>query len=241
MAATRSSREKFEITESLFADDSTLIGWTSELKLGKEVVKQAMKDCEEKCHDGKEESISFGTEAANKTKITGTRIGRKDDLKARVQRGNAAWYKTKKWLWRSKLSMRTQALVVQAVVESTMLFDCMVHTWTATDIQKMQSVPDNAYQWIWNQRPGETEDAEGARKCIRDKRTTGNLVPAGQDRDENPLQDRSHPTHAQRETHQEDNSRHLGPRTRSNRRSQSRYVIVLAENPGRSRNRLDQH
>ena len=50
--------------------------------------------------------------------------------------------------------MRTQALVVQAVVESTMLFDCMVHTWTATDIQKMQSVPDNANRWIWNHKRG---------------------------------------------------------------------------------------
>ena len=154
VAATRAGREKFEITESLFADDSTLIGWTSELKLGKEVVKQAMKDYEEKCHDGKEESISFGTEAANKTRMLETRIGRKDDLKARVQRGNAAWYKTKKWLWRSKQSMRTQALVVQAVEESTTLFDCMVHTWTATEIQKMQSVPDNAYRWIWNHKRG---------------------------------------------------------------------------------------
>ena len=104
MVATRAEREKIEITESLSIG---LIDWTSELKLGKEVVKQAMKDYEEKCHDGKEESISFGTEAANKTRMLGTRIGRKDDLKARVQRGNAAWYKTKKWLWRSKLSMRT--------------------------------------------------------------------------------------------------------------------------------------
>ena len=105
VATTRAGREKFEITESIFADDSTLIGRTSELKPGKEVVKQAMKEYEEKCQDGKEESISYGTEAANKARMLGTRIGRKDDLKARVQRGNAAWYKTKKWLWRSKLSM----------------------------------------------------------------------------------------------------------------------------------------
>ena len=86
MAATRASTEKFENTESLFADDSTLIGWTSELKLEKEVVKQAMKDYEEKCHDRKENSISFGTEAANNTRM----LGRKDDLKARMQLGNAA-------------------------------------------------------------------------------------------------------------------------------------------------------
>ena len=47
--------------------------------------------------------------------------------------------------------------------------------------------------------PGETEDAEGARKCIRDKRTTGNQVHADSDRDENPLQDWPHSTHAERE------------------------------------------
>ena len=74
VAATRAGREKIEITESLFADDSTLIVWTSELKLGKEVVKQAMKDYEEKCYDGKIESISFVTEAANKTRMLGTRM-----------------------------------------------------------------------------------------------------------------------------------------------------------------------
>ena len=118
MVATSADREKFEITERFFADDSKLIGWTNELKLGKEVVKQAMKDYEENCHNGKEEPISFGTEAANKTRMLGTRIGRKDDLKARVQ------------------------------------LDCTVHTWTATDIQEMQSVPDNAYRWIWNHNRG---------------------------------------------------------------------------------------
>ena len=35
-----------------------------------------------------------------------------------------------------------------------MLFDCMVHTWTATEIQKMQNVLDNAYRWIWNHKRG---------------------------------------------------------------------------------------
>ena len=49
-------------------------------------------------------------------------------------------------------------------------------------------------------KPGESEDEEGARKCIRDKRTTGNRVHADQDRDKNPLQDRSHRAHAERET-----------------------------------------
>ena len=83
--------------------------------------------------------------------------------------------------------------------------------------------------------------AEGARKCIRDKRSTGNCVHADQDRDENPLQDRSHPTHAERKLHQKDYSRYLGPRTRSKRRPQTRYVMVLAETPVRTRNRLGQH
>ena len=148
---TRSStQEKFILVDSLFADDSTLIGWNSELREGKTAFKEALAQFEEKCHDGKEENISFASEAANKTRMLGTRIGKNEDKVARIKRGYCAWYKIKRWLWKSTLSKRTQAIAVQARVESTMLFDSAVRPWSKTDINKMQSVVDKAYRHIWN-------------------------------------------------------------------------------------------
>ena len=146
--------ETINITDTLFADDSTLIGWTDELKTGKEVVKESMLDFEEKCHDGKEESIAFGTEGAQSTRMLGTLLGRKEDCNARTKRGNAAWAKVRKWLWRSTLSKRTKALVIQAVVESTMLFDSNARSWRQSDIKRLQSVADRCYRFIWNNGKG---------------------------------------------------------------------------------------
>ena len=70
------------------------------------------------------------------------------------KRRYCAWYKIKRWLWKSTLSKRTQAIAVQATVESTMLFDSAVRPWSKTDINKMQSVVDKAYRHIWNSGRG---------------------------------------------------------------------------------------
>ena len=72
-------REDFLITESLFADDSTLIGWLDELRTGKEAVKKSMLDFEEKCHDGKEEVLAFGIADGDSIRMLGTT--------ARIKRG----------------------------------------------------------------------------------------------------------------------------------------------------------
>ena len=154
--AQSSASETFMITDSLFADDSTLIGWKSELKRGKEVSKAQMLMFEEKCHDGKEEMLTFANKGSEDIRMLGTRVGKKRDLAARIKRGYVAWAKVKKWLWKSKLSKRTQAVIVQAVVESTMLFDSIVRAWTKTDCQKLQTVADRAYRFIWNDGRGKT-------------------------------------------------------------------------------------
>ena len=145
-----SNKCNFILEDSLFADDTSLLGWTEELVIGKEVIKKKMMEFEEKCHDGKEESITFATTSAQKTRMLGTLIGKREDRGARIKRGYHAWSKVKQWLWNSSLSKRTRALVVQAVVESTLLFDCSVRAWTPTDIQKFQSVADRAYRFVWN-------------------------------------------------------------------------------------------
>ena len=67
----------YEDYDSLFADDSTLIGWSDELETGKQRFKEAMLLFEETCHDGKGEYIKFG-KGANKTRVIGD-----DDRKKR--------------------------------------------------------------------------------------------------------------------------------------------------------------
>ena len=109
---------------------------------------------EEKCHDGKEETIWFASETAENTRMLGTLIGKKKDREARIRRANGAWAKVKKWLWKSKLSKRTRALVVQAVVESSLLFDCNARPWTVGDLNRFQSVVDRFYRYIWNNGKG---------------------------------------------------------------------------------------
>ena len=151
-----SMREEFRITESLFADDSTLIGWLEELMEGKEVVKRNMLNFEEKCHDGKEEVLPFATSEANPIKMLGTKVGKKDDVALRIKRGNCAWARVRRWLWRSNLKKRTKAIIVQAVVESSMLFDCNVRGWSTTDTKRLQSVADKAYRFVWNSGRGLT-------------------------------------------------------------------------------------
>ena len=155
-ALRSSTQEVFRLEESLFADDSTLLGWTEELAVGKETVKAEMMKFEEKCHNGKEEYIAFGSETANCTRMLGTLIGRKQDRAARIKRGYWAWSKVRRWLWKTKVSKRTKAIIVQAVVESTMLFDCSARAWTVTDMAKMQSMADKCYRWIWNEGRGLT-------------------------------------------------------------------------------------
>ena len=68
--------------------------------------------------------FTFGSAAAHKSRMLGTLLGNKEDTASRIKRGHCAAAKIRRWQWKSKLNKRTKSLVVQAVVESTMLFDC---------------------------------------------------------------------------------------------------------------------
>ena len=81
-------------------------------------------------------------------------IGRKVDRQERMRRANVAWVKLKPRLWKSKLSRRTKAVIVQAVVESTLLFDTQAQRWTNTDLKKLQSTVDKCYRFISNDGKG---------------------------------------------------------------------------------------
>ena len=81
-----------------------------------------------------------------KERMLGSYICRKEDVKQRIKRAGTAWFKIKKQLKGSRMSKRMQARVVQACVESTLLFDVQVKTWRIGDLKIMQRTMDKMYR-----------------------------------------------------------------------------------------------
>ena len=59
------------------------------------------------------------------------------------------------WLKGSRLSKRWQGRIVQACVESSLLFDCQARVWYKRDVNKLQRWMDKCYRYVWNDRNGE--------------------------------------------------------------------------------------
>ena len=107
---------------------------------------------EERNNDGKEETLNFGEEESGKIRMLGSWMGWKEDVDERLKRGNRAWWRTKNRLKGAKFSKRIQARVVEACVESTLLFDCQARTWYVGEIDRLQRFIDNAYRYIWSNK-----------------------------------------------------------------------------------------
>ena len=114
------------VDTGLFADDTSGIGKKEELEAGMIIVKENMKRVEEKNNDSKEETIIFGSEEGGKVRVLGSYLSPAEDIKQRIKRANGAWIKVKNQLKGSRMSRNMQARVIQAVVESSLLFDCQV-------------------------------------------------------------------------------------------------------------------
>jgi len=143
------------ISELLFADDTTIVGERSEMVNGVEAVKGVMEMFEEKNNEGKEEVLEFGSEAANEVRILGSWVGANEDVKKRIKRASGLWARVKEQLKGSNLSKRWQARVVEACVESGLLFDCQVRMWWKKDVKKLQSWMDKCYRYVWSDRNGQ--------------------------------------------------------------------------------------
>ena len=76
-------------------------------------------------------------------------MGCKEDIEERLKRGNKAWWKTRNRLKGAKFSKRLQARVVEASVESSLLFDCQARSLTPGEINRLQKYVDKAYRYIW--------------------------------------------------------------------------------------------
>ena len=140
------------IDKSLFADDTSVVGYMDELEYGVQATKDVMGWFEERNNDGKEESLMFGTEGSGKIRMLGSWMGWSEDVKERLKRGGRAWWKTKQRLKGTRISKKLQAKVVEASVESSMLFDCQARTWRVKEIRRLQSMVDKAYRYIWSDK-----------------------------------------------------------------------------------------
>ena len=127
-----------ERTSSLFAENTTIIGNNEEVTTGLNKVKENMGRFEEKCNDSKEERLRFGEETMENIRMLGLCVGWKEDLKQRKRRAGAAWSKLKLQLKGTKISKQLQGQIVEACIESTMLFDCSVRHWYKKDIKQLQ-------------------------------------------------------------------------------------------------------
>ena len=137
------------VEKSLFADDTTAVGDKEELEVGIEVTKEAMGRYEERNNDGKEEVLDFGTEEGNKVRMLGCWMGWREDVKNRLVRAGRAWFKVRQRLVGSRLSKKKQARVVEACVETALLFDCQVRVWQRKEVSQLQSFMDRAYRYVW--------------------------------------------------------------------------------------------
>ena len=86
--------------------------------------------------------------------MLGTWIGRKQDVQQRTKRGRYALMTIKKRLKNTTLSKKTQAMIVQMVVESTMLFNCETRAWQKKEVRELQRVIDQGYRYIWMDKRG---------------------------------------------------------------------------------------
>merc|ERR1712212_416221 len=107
---------------------------------------------EEKNKEDKEEKVDFGTEEGGKVRILGSWIGGKEDVNNRIRKAGGLWCKVKAKLKGSRLSRRCQARIVEACVESALLFDSGVRAWDKSELKRLQSFVDKCYRYVWSSR-----------------------------------------------------------------------------------------
>ena len=127
----RGSSEAVSVTVSsaLFADDTNSLGKKGEMDDNVREMKEVMGRWEERDNEDKEETLEFGTEEGANVRILGSWLGTTEDISNRRRRAGMLWGRVKDWLNGSRLSKRWQARIVEACVESSLLYDCQVRVW----------------------------------------------------------------------------------------------------------------
>ena len=115
-------------------------------------MKAVMETFEETNNESKEEKLEFGKEESGETRMLGVWCGPKEDLKHRKKKAGVLWAKVKARLKNTKITKKQKARVVEACVESGLLFDVTVRAWYASDIKNLQSSVDKCYRYIWSNK-----------------------------------------------------------------------------------------
>lgn len=147
--------KEVRVTSALFADDTTIVGTKGEIDESVRRVKGVMNKWEERNNDDKEEVLEFGTEEGEEIRVLGSWMGMKVDASNRIKRAGRLWGSVKEWLKGSLLSKRWQARVVEACVESSLLYDCQARMWYKKDVKRLQKWMDKCYRYVWSDRNGE--------------------------------------------------------------------------------------
>ena len=142
------------LTTALFADDTTLLGKKGDMDEVVRVAKEVMNKWEERDNEDKEEVLEFGTNEGANVRVLGSWMG-EGDINMRKRRAGMLWGRVKEWLKGTCLSKRWQARVVEACVESSLLYDCQARVWYKRDIRKLQQWMDRCYRYVWSDRNGE--------------------------------------------------------------------------------------
>ena len=143
------------LTCALFADDTTIVGMSGEIDDGVRRVKSVMNKWEERNNDAKEEVLEFGTNEGGDVRVLGSWVSSNADVSNRIKRANGLWWKVKAWLKSSRLTKKWQGRIVEACVESSLLYDCQARVWYKRDVKRLQKWMDKCYRYVWSNRNGE--------------------------------------------------------------------------------------
>ena len=131
--------ERIEIVQSLFADDTTLLGAKDEIIIRRDRAMDVMNMSEENAIQTKRGIYSL-VKVSESIRMLGSFVGRRKDTQERLKRARYEVWKVKKRLWRTKMSKINQARIVEVIVESSVLFDCTLRPWNITEISTLQMV-----------------------------------------------------------------------------------------------------
>ena len=96
----------------------------------------------------------------------GSYVARATDLAIRKERGNKALWTNKRRLRGSTLPKKLQERIVEACVESTILFDCQTRSWSEREKSNSSRIAGRGYTYIWRHKNG------GPTKIQMERRTT---------------------------------------------------------------------
>ena len=147
--------KRVSLTCALFADDTTIVGMSGEIDEGVRAVKSVMNEWEERNNEAKEEVLEFGTNEGGGVRVLGSWVSASADVNNRIKRANGLWWRVKAWLKSSRLTRKWQGRVVEACVESSLLYDCQARVWYKKDMKKLQQWVDKRYRYVWSNRNGE--------------------------------------------------------------------------------------